>query len=247
MENYQTDPDSIISLNGKNGSVSVDLYSDEGFRFLSNLWIKAAAERRLMYESYWLDRQIIQFPTDIVGIQELIWRVKPDIIIETGVAHGGSLILSASILELLGHGKVIGVDIDIRKHNRTGIEAHFLSKRVELVEGSSVASSTIARVEDIIGDSSRVLVFLDSDHSEDHVFQELTAYSKFVPVDSYIVAHDGAQAWVSDIPSGKVSWQYDNPLGAINKFLASRDDFEIDNYWTRWGITSSPLGYLRRR
>jgi Cephalosporin hydroxylase len=144
MKNYTAQSGATITLDNAGVRTTVDLYSREGLDLLSNLWIKAAAEHRLMYEPTWLGRPVIQFPTDIVVMQELLWQVRPDLVIETGVAHGGSLVLSASILELLGAGKVIGIDVDIRSHNRSAIEAHPLKHRIELIEGSSIDDSTMA-------------------------------------------------------------------------------------------------------
>jgi cephalosporin hydroxylase len=247
MKNYEARAGSSLTLDNLGERSNVELYSREGFEMLSNLWIKVAAHRRVMYEPTWLDRPIIQFPTDIVAIQELLWRIRPDVVIETGVAHGGSLMLSASILELIGKGKVIGVDIEIRSHNRAAIEAHPLSRRIELIEGSSVSPDTIAAVRAAAAGAKTVAVFLDSNHTEAHVLQELELYAPLVTPGSYLVAHDGAQAWVWDIPNGKPEWKDDHPLGAIGKFLATRPEFEIDQTPTRFAITSSPDGYLRRR
>lgn len=246
MRNYTAQVGATITLNNAGQQTTVDLYSKEGLDLLSNLWIKSAAEHRLMYEPTWLGRPIIQFPTDIVMIQELLWKLQPDVVVETGVAHGGSLILSASILELIGKGKVVGVDIEIRPHNRLAIEAHPLKRRIELIEGSSVASETLAAVLKAIGGANSVLVFLDSNHTEAHVLQELELYAPFVTPGSYIVAHDGAQAWVWDIPSGKPEWKDDHPLNAIHKFLARHPEFAVEPNWTRLGITSSPDGFLRK-
>lgn len=246
MKNYVTKSDSTLTLESAGQRTTVDLYSQDGFELVSNLWIKAAAERRLMYEPTWLGRPIIQFPTDIVMIQELVWKLQPDIVVETGVAHGGSLVLSASILELIGNGKVIGVDIEIRPHNRIAIEAHPLKHRIELIEGSSVAAETLVAVRKAIGGANSVLVFLDSNHTEAHVLQELELYAPLVTPGSYIVAHDGAQAWVWDIPSGKSEWKDDHPLNAIHKFLSRHPEFAIEPHWTRLGITSSPDGFLKR-
>ncbi len=199
-----------------------------------------------MYEPTWLGRPIIQFPNDIVAIQELLWKIQPDVVIETGVAHGGSLVLSASILQLIGKGKVVGVDIEIRPHNREAIEAHPLSHRIELIERSSTDDETVAAVRQTVGDAKAVIVFLDSNHSESHVLKELELYSPFISSGSYIVAHDGAQAWVWDIPRGKPEWKEDHPLNAIHKFLAAHPEFRIDPHWTRFGITSSPDGFLKK-
>lgn len=247
MRNYEAPADARLTLSSAQGDVTVDLYSDEGLALVSNLWTKLAAQHRLMYELSWLGRPIIQLPTDIVVMQELIWRLRPDVIVETGVAHGGSLILSASILELLGgDGFVVGVDIDIRAHNRAAIEAHPLARRIRLIEGSSTAPETVAAVRAACGDAARVLVILDSNHTEAHVRAEIDLYHALVTPGSYLVVHDGAQAWVSDIPRGKPEWRDDHPLTAIHAFLAQRTDFEIDAQMNRLLITSSPDGFLRR-
>jgi len=246
MKNYIAQAGSTLTLNNGEGETTVDIYSKEGLDLLTNLWIKSAAQHRLMYEPTWLGRPVIQFPTDIVAMQELIWSVQPDVIVETGVAHGGSLVLSASILELIGHGKVIGVDIDIRAHNRAAIEAHPLKHRIELIEGSSVADETISAVKKAIGNAQNVMVVLDSNHSEAHVYQELELYGAMVSKDSYMVAHDGAQAWVWDIPRGKLEWKDDHPLTAINKYLHLHSEFVKEPSWTRLGITSSPDGWLKK-
>lgn len=199
-----------------------------------------------MYEPTWLGRPIIQFPNDVVAVQELLWRIKPDVVVETGVAHGCSLILSASILELLGHGKVVAVDIDIRAHNRAAIEAHPLAHRVELIQGSSVEALTVDAVRSAVGSAQTVVVFLDSNHSEEHVLQEMELYGALVSPGSYLVVHDGAQAWVSDIPRGKPEWREDHPLTAIHRFVGLHPEYSIDPHWTRFGVTSSPEGWLKK-
>jgi cephalosporin hydroxylase len=246
MKNYTALAGSKLTLECNGKRLTVDLYSDEGLDMLSNLWVKAAAEHRLSYEPYWLGRKIIQFPTDMVAMQELLWEIRPDIVIETGVAHGGSLVLSASVLELIGKGKVIGVDIEIRPHNRAAIEAHPLKKRIELIEGSSVAPETLQAVRRLVGDATTVLVVFDSNHTHAHVLQEMNLYAPLVSPGSYMVVHDGAQEWVWDIPHGKPEWKGNGPLDAIHEFLSAHKEFKIDPHYTRWGITSSPDGYLRR-
>ena len=246
MKNYIAKAGSKLTLDSAGESTTVSMYSKEGLDFLSNLWIKAAAEHKIMYEPTWLGRPIIQFSNDIVAIQELLYSIKPDVVIETGVAHGGSLILSASILHLIGKGKVIGVDIEIRPDNRRAIEEHFLSRKIELIEGSSIEDYTVAAVRKSVGSAETVIVFLDSNHSEHHVLKELELYAPFVSPNSYIVAHDGAQGWVWEIPRGKPGWKVDNPLKAIEKFLVKHPEFTNDPGPTRFGITSSPEGWLRR-
>jgi cephalosporin hydroxylase len=246
MRNYEARPGSRLTLDNQGECSTVDLYSREGLDMLSNLWIKVAAEHRVMYEPTWLGRPIIQFPTDVVAIQELLWKVQPDVVIETGVAHGGSLMLSASILELLGRGKVIGIDIEIRPHNRAAIEAHPLKRRIELIEGSSIAPETLSTVHRLTAGAAVVLVIFDSNHTSAHVLRELELYAPLVTPGSYMVAHDGAQGWVRDIPSAKPSWKEGGPLEAIQEFLATHKEFQIDAHFTRFGITSSPCGYLER-
>jgi cephalosporin hydroxylase len=246
MKNYIARSDAKLTLDSGGERTTVDLYSQEGLDMLSNLWIKSAAEHRLMYEPTWLGRPIIQFPTDILMIQEMLWKTRPDVVIETGIAHGGSLVLSASILELIGNGKVIGIDIEIRPHNRVAIEAHPLKHRIELIEGSSVAPETLDAVKKAIIGAKTVLVVLDSNHTEAHVLKELELYAPLVTPGSYLVAHDGAQAWVWDIPGGKPEWKDDHPLNAIHKFLGNHPEFTIDPHWNRFGITSSPDGFLKK-
>ena len=246
MKLYDLGAGATLTLDNEGQHSKVDLYSDAGFEMLTHLWVKVAAERKLMYDATWLGRPIIQFPSDIIVMQELIWSIRPDVIVETGVAHGGSLILSASILELIGSGKVIGVDFEIRSHNRKAIEEHKLSSRISLIEGSSTDSMTFDAVRRAVEGSECVMVFLDSNHSYAHVLRELQLYGMLVTPGSYLVAHDGAQGWVWDIPRGKVAWKDDHPLRAIREFLATNPQYRVDPRGTRLGITSSPEGYLRR-
>ncbi len=235
-----------LTLTGEDGAQTVDLYSAEGLRLVSDLWLKLSAEFKIMYEPTWLGRPIIQLPHDVVQMQELIWRIQPDLIIETGVAHGGSLILSASILELIGKGRVLGVDIDIRAHNRAAIEAHPLAHRIDLLQGSSIDPAVVAEVAARAQGNGTVMVVLDSNHAADHVAAEIAAYAPLVDVDSYLVVMDGAQGQVFDIPRGNPAWQHDNPLTALEAFVASTDEFVVDDHFTRLHVTSNPRGYLRR-
>jgi cephalosporin hydroxylase len=247
IKNYPTEPSSKIILKNKNEEFEVNLYSKEGIEMLSNLWIKGAAEFKLMYELTWMGRPIIQFGTDMIMLQELIWKVKPDIFIETGIAHGGSLIYTASLFELMGNnGQVIGIDVEIRSHNRVAIEAHSMYKRIKMIEGSSIAETTIIELEKLLDSGKITMVMLDSNHSRDHVLSELKLYSKYVNVGSYLIVQDGSQEWVSDIPRGKPEWKEDNPLAAIELFLKENNDFIIDETYTRLGITQSPNGYLKK-
>ncbi len=224
----------------------VDIYSEDGYKLLSELWLKVTCERKLMYEPSWLGIPIIQYPGDIIAMQELIWKVRPDLIIETGVAHGGSAVFYASMLELIGKGRVVAIDVEIRKYNHVAIEAHPLSKRIELITGSSVDQSTIESVSAMAKKANTVLVVLDSNHSYEHVLKEMKLYAPMVTDESYMVTMDGAQGQVYDIPSGKEEWREDNPLRAIETFLAEYGErWEIDKRYTRFGVTSNPNGYLR--
>jgi cephalosporin hydroxylase len=222
------------------------LYSRQGLEMVAALWLKLSAEYRLMYEPAWLGVPIIQLPGDIVAMQELIWKVRPELIIECGVAHGGSAILYASLLELIGHGEVVAVDCEIRQHNRVALMSHPLSRRVRLLEASSTAQETMARLRMMAAGREPVLVVLDSNHSTEHVRRELELYHDLVTPDSYIVVMDGAQAHVWDTPRGKPEWQTSHPLAAIEEFLAEHEEFEEDPHYARFEVTSSPRGFLRR-
>ena len=235
----------IKILDGDN-QCEIDPYTREGLEEMAKLWVKTAAHHRLMYEPTWLGIPIIQLPEDIVMMQELIYKVKPDVIVETGVAHGGTAVFYASLLELLGKGRVIGVDIEIRKYNEVAIKGHFLSKRIDLIQGSSVDPAVLKKVRSKIKGADRVLIVLDSNHSHDHVLKELESYAPLVSSNSYLVAMDGAQEWVWNIPAGKKEWKKDNPLRAIKEFLKHHPEWKADPYYNRFMVTSSPSGFLHR-
>jgi cephalosporin hydroxylase len=211
-------------------------------------WICATARYKYTYNFTWLGRPIIQFPQDILALQELIWEVKPELIIETGIAHGGSLIFYASMLELLGgSGRVLGIDIDIREHNRVEIEKHPLSRRITMLEGSSIAAETIEKVRSIAGGSGSVMVVLDSNHTHAHVLRELELYSQLVTKGSYLAVMDTI---VEDMPDDffpEREWGRGNsPKTAVWEFLKTNDRFEIDReVENRLLITVAPDGYLR--
>lgn len=235
-----------ITLTQGKKTKTVDLYSNEGFELMAELWNKVAFHHRLMYQPTWLGIPIIQYPDDIVMMQELIWKVRPDVIIETGVAHGGTAVLYASILELLTKGKVIGVDIEIRQYNKSAIKSHPLSKRIHLIEGDSVDEGIIRKIKEMISDKDRVLVALDSKHTYEHVSREMELYSQLVSPDSYLVVMDGVQGMLWDVPSGKEEWLNDNPLNAIKEFLEQHPEWQADEHYTRLKITTNPSGFLRR-
>jgi cephalosporin hydroxylase len=225
----------------------LDAYTDEGYRVLANLWTRSGWQQKVSYEFTWLGIPVIQLPEDILMMQELLWKVRPDVIVECGVAHGGALVLYASLFELLGKGRVVGVDVEIRKYNRLAIESHPLSHRITLIEGDSVADDTFAEVASHIRPSDRVLVALDSLHTRAHVAAELERYAPLVTPDSYLVVFDGVMSIVADAPNAGVDWATDNPLTAVDEFLDGNEAFERDPLYDRLGVTYCPGGFLRRR
>jgi len=237
------------------GGETLDLYGKPAFELLSELWLKTSWNQKYSYTFTWMGRPIIQHPEDLVRLQEVIYSIKPDVIIETGVAHGGSLVLSASLMKAMGKGRVVvGVDIEIRPHNRAAIEAHELSPMIRLVEGNSVAPEIVGEAAAEIRPGDTVLVILDSNHSHAHVAAELEAYHRLVTSGSYIVATDGIMRDVCDVPRGTPSWNEDNPARAAEEFVAAHPEFVIDE--PRWrfnesdldkSITAWPSAWLRRR
>jgi cephalosporin hydroxylase len=200
------------------------------------------------YNFSWMGRPIIQYPQDMIAMQEIIWEVKPDLIIETGIAHGGSLIYYASLLELIGKGEVLGIDIDIREHNRKEIENHPMFKRIKMVEGSSVDENTVKKVAEYAAGKNSVLVSLDSNHTHEHVLRELELYSSFVTKGSYLVVFDTI---VEDLPDDYLpgrAWSVgDNPKTAVYEFLQSHKQFIIDESIDHKLLVSvAPNGYLKR-
>jgi cephalosporin hydroxylase len=236
-----------VTVQTPEGPKDVDIYTPEGFEVLSQLWTRSGWQRKFTYELTWTGIPIIQMPEDILMMQELIWRVRPDVIVESGVAHGGALVLYASILELLGKGHVVGVDVEIRKYNRLAINSHALSHRITLVEGDSVADDTVSTVRSLIRPGDRVMVALDSNHTKAHVAAELARYAPMVTPGSYCVVFDSVMTMVSDAPNGKPEWDQDNPLEAVRDFLETTDDFEIDPDLNRLSVTYCQSGFLRRR
>ncbi len=211
------------------GVDELPLHSVEAFRQLNRTWVEVGWALKYPYQFTWLGRPIVQLGDDVVTIQEVLWRVRPDVVIETGVAHGGSLVLSASICRAAGRGRVIGVDIEIRAHNRAAIEQHELASMITLVEGSSTDPKIVDHVRSLVHPGETVLVILDSNHTRQHVFDELLAYSGLVTEGSYIVATDGIMGDVAHSPRGDASWTTDNPLHAARDFLAGHPEFELDD------------------
>ncbi len=233
---------------------TVPLYSPEAFETLSDLWVAVGWDQRYPYTFTWLGRPIIQLPEDMVRLQELVWATKPDVIIETGVAHGGSLIFLATLCLAMGKGRVVGVDIEIREPNRAAVEAHPLAEHISLVEGDSVSREVLAQVWAEVKPDERVLVILDSNHSRDHVRRELEAYSTLLGPGDYIVATDGIMKKLADVPRGDSEWTWDNPEQAATEFLAAHPEFErvppprfFDESEALPTPTHWPGAWLRRR
>jgi cephalosporin hydroxylase len=241
-----------------------ELAADASLKEDSLAWMRDSAKHNYSYNFSWLGRPIIQYPQDMVAMQEIIWSVKSDLIIETGIAHGGSLIFSASILALLDvadaiesrvainpkeiRRKVLGIDIDIRDHNRAAIDAHPMASRIQMIQGSSIAPEVIEEVRDVAANYSRVLVSLDSNHTHDHVLAELEAYAPLVSVGSYCVVFDTV---IEDMPKEMFPdrpWgPGNNPKTAVREYLKTHPEFEIDkSIQHKLLITVAPDGYLKR-
>jgi cephalosporin hydroxylase len=209
-------------------------------------WIITSAENRLSYEIDWLGVPVIQTAEDLMLIQELIFKVQPDFIVETGIAHGGSLIYYASLLELLNKGKVIGIDIEIKEHNRRVIEKHPLSKRIEIIEGDSTSLKTILEVRKRITKGSKVIVCLDSNHTKTHVFKELELYKEFVVRGCYIVVFDTHTSKLAKLGVCDSKYIDNGPKEAVEEFLKKNDNFKIDKKYNKLYVSYNPDGYLRR-
>ncbi len=216
-----------------------ELYSNEAFALLSEQWLKVGWNQKYTYTFSWMGRPIIQLPEDLIRMQEVVYALRPDVIVETGVAHGGSLVYYASLCKAMERGRVIGVDVEIRPHNRRAIEAHELSPWITLVEGDSIAPATVARVRSLIRPLDTVLVVLDSCHTRAHVRAELEAYHELVTPGSYLVATDGIMRQVADVPRGDPGWATDNPAAAAVDFAAAHVGFALET--PPWPFNESPL------
>ncbi len=218
-------------------------------KHISKQWVEKSMKKNYVYNFSWMGRPIIQFPEDIMALQEIIMEIKPDVIIETGIAHGGSIIFSSSMLELLGGDRiVIAIDIDIREHNRKEIESHPMAKRITMIEGSSIDPELVAKVKELSKNYKKIMVCLDSNHTHDHVLQELELYSPLVSKDSYLVVLD---TFVEDMPEKFFEnrpWDVgNNPKTAVWEFLKKNDSFTIDQTLNnKLMISVAPDGYLKR-
>lgn len=217
----------IIKIEEDGKERECEIGSKEGFKILSDLWLRSGWDAKYVYTFSWLGRPIIQLPEDILRLQEVIYRLRPEIVIETGIAHGGSLVFHASICNSIGVGRVIGIDKEIRAHNRKAIEDHELSHLITLIEGSSTNISVINRVmEQSYG--KKCLVILDSCHTKEHVLNELEAYSPLVQKGFYIVACDGIMKDLVGAPRSGTDWRTNNPYEAAKAFLEKHEEFVIE-------------------
>lgn len=223
----------MIQIDTEKGTVTkggnqYGIGSPEAFKIISDAWLRSGWDSKYVYSFAWMGRPIIQLPEDMIRIQEVIFNIKPDVIIETGVAHGGSLIFYATLCKAIEKGKVIGIDIEIRPPNRKAIEEHFLSPYITLVEGSSTDEKIVTEVQKKIVPNDKVLVLLDSNHTYAHVLAELKAYSGMVSIGSYIVATDGIMEYVVGAPRSNSDWITNNPKKAAEKFVEENKDFIIE-------------------
>lgn len=228
-----------LTLQDGSETKTLDLYSKEAFEAISRQWVRVGWNQKYQYTFSWMGRPVIQLPEDMVRMQEVIFRLQPDVIIETGVAHGGSLIFYSSLCKAMDKGRVVGIDIEIRPHNRAAIKAHPLFDRITLIEGSSVAPETLAQVKACVKSGEKVLVILDSNHTYDHVYQELEAYCGLVTPGSYIVATDGIMYDLADVPRGVPGWVKDNPTDAARDFVAKHAGYVIEQ--PAWDFNESDL------
>ena len=242
-----------LTYDVEGNKTTLALYSDEAFELLSHHWLKVGWNQKYVYSFSWMGRPIIQLPEDMIRTQEVIYRVKPDVIVETGIAHGGSLIYYASLCKAMENGRVIGVDIEIRPHNRKAIEAHEMFDRITMIEGSSVDPEIVSQVKALVKPGETVLVILDSNHTKEHVADELEAYHSLVSKDSYIVATDGSMKDLYDVPRGEEDWAWNHPMAAAEEFIKLHPEFVIEQ--PEWpfnestltkNITHWPRSWLRR-
>lgn len=227
---------------------SHEMAADRELTNVTGDWFRRSVQHRYSYNFSWMGRPIIQYPQDMLAMQEIIWSTKPDLIVETGIARGGSLVFYASMLELVGGaGRVVGVDIDIRPHNFEAIRGHPMASRIDMIEGSSISPDIVDRVREMAADKENVLVVLDSHHTHDHVLRELEQYSPLVKPGGYIVVFDTV---IEHMPAGSFPdrpWDTgDNPATAVRAFLAQNGRFEVDQELEdKLLISVAPGGYLR--
>jgi cephalosporin hydroxylase len=242
-----------VEVETPEGTLTHALDSREAFELISEAWLRCGWDNKYVYSFSWLGRPVVQLPEDLLRMQEVIWNVQPDSIVETGVAHGGSLIFYATLCKAMERGRVIGIDVEIRPHNRCEIEAHPLFPLIQLIEGSSIDPGVVTRVESEVANDEHVLVILDSNHTKEHVLAELEAYAPLVSPGSYVVVQDGVMAKLAGAPRSKPDWSWNNPLSAIDEFLTRNPEFVMEEPAfafnegnVRQRITYWPNAFLRR-
>jgi len=234
------DTDNKTLTREENGeSIELSLYSKKAFEEISRQWVRVGWNEKYQYSFSWMGRPIIQLPEDMIRTQEVIWNVKPDVIIETGIAHGGSLIYNASLCKAMGKGRVIGVDIEIRPHNRAAVEAHPMAELITMIEGSSTDPEIVAQVKALVKPGETVLIILDSCHTKQHVADELDAYHDLVTPGSYIVATDGIMYDLHDVPRGEADWDWNHPTDAAKEFASAHPAFVVEQ--PAWPFNESDL------
>lgn len=227
----------MIRIDLEQGTVSVEehgrtreykLDTPEAFKIVSDVWLRTGWDNKYVYSFTWLGRPIIQLPEDMIRLQEVIHALQPDVIVETGVAHGGALVFYASLCKAMDRGRVIGVDVEIRPHNREAIESHPLAPLITLVEGSSIDPQVVNDVRSQIKPGEKVIVMLDASHQKQHVLAELAAYSPMINSGSYIIAMDGIMEQLAGAPRSQEDWTWNNPRQAALEFVANNPDFAIE-------------------
>lgn len=243
----------IVVVEREKGLDTYPIGTPEAFSAISQVWVRSGWDTKYVYSFTWMGRPIIQLPEDMFRIQEVIYTIKPDVIIETGVAHGGSLVFYASLCKAMNRGRVIGIDIEIRSHNRKAIEEHELFGFITLIEGNSADRNVINRVKKMIRPEEKVFIMLDSNHSKEHVLSELNAYADLVSVDSYIVAADGIMESLVGAQRSSQDWAWNNPKAAAQDFVEHNAHFIIEEPLFAFNegliterITYWPSAFLRR-
>jgi cephalosporin hydroxylase len=242
-----------VSVVSDGTTVSYPMESAEGFAAASSAWLRAGWDSKYVYSFTWFGRPVIQLPEDLIRIQELIWTDRPDVIVETGIAHGGSLVFFASLFEAIGHGRIVGIDIDIRAQNRAAIEGHCLAHRIAMIEGSSASPEVASQVGAMIAPGEKVMVVLDSNHSRDHVLAELRGFAPLIGVGGRFVVQDGIIRDFVGRPRSDPSWATDNAVEAVaaflaedERFVAAEPDWLFNEGSVRARVTNWPSCHLKR-
>jgi len=217
----------LVEVDRPMGTITYPIGSPQAFEWISRAWLRSGWDGKYVYSFTWMGRPIIQLPDDVLRMQEALYAVRPDVVVETGVAHGGGLVFYASLFRAMRRGRVVGVDIEIRPHNRHAIETHEMADLITLIEGSSTEPAIVDQVRAQVRPGETVLVILDSNHSKRHVREELEVYGPLVSPGSYIVATDGIMGDLIGAPRSQPDWGWNNPRVAAEEFLAAHPEFEL--------------------